>query len=370
MVDHDASMRQAIASVLVTAGYRAAQAASEEQALAVLADSEPVDLVVLDYILGGASCITLCEKIRRLDDGAELPILVVSAASDSASHRSAIDAGADDFLTKPVHRGELLLRIRSLLQFRRMRRELAASNELLRQQRDAILRVQRQKDELMEVIVHDLKNPLAAIAANADFLTMAREFNDDVREGSHAIASAAENMLRMVHNLLDVSRAEDATLALSLAPVDVCSLAQKTCTLMARRAEERRVRLSAEVAAEPLVLSADADLLRRLLENLLDNAVRYTPPQGSVRVMVREVDAELALSIVDEGPGVPPEQRERIFEKYAQLDRKADRDQQRFGRGIGLAFVKLATQAHGGRIWVEENAPRGTRFELRFPRER
>jgi signal transduction histidine kinase len=370
VVDYDGAMRQAIASVLVTAGYRAAQAANEEHALAALADAEPVDLVVLDYVMGGSSCSTLCKAIRRMDAGADLPILVISAASDSASHRSAVEAGADDFLTKPVHRGELLLRIRSLLQFRRMRHELAASNDLLRQQRDAILRVQQQKDELMEVIVHDLKNPLAAIAANADFLTMAREMNEDVRECSHSIASAAENMLRMVHNVLDVSRAEDATLALSMSSVDLASVAQKTCSLMARRAEEKRVILSASVPSHALVLSADADLIRRLLENLIDNAVRYTSAGGHVTVCVAEAGDELALSVIDEGPGVPAEHRERIFEKYAQLDRHIDREQQRFGRGIGLAFVKLAVQTHGGRIWIDENLPRGSRFEIRLPRQR
>ena len=370
VVDQDGAMRQAIASVLVTAGYRAVQAASEENALSALADPEPIDLVVSDFILGGASCTRLCEAIRRMDGGADLPILVISAASDSASHRSATDAGADDFLTKPVHRGELLLRIRSLLQFRRMRRELAASNDLLRQQRDAILRVQRQKDELMEIIVHDLKNPLAAIAANADFLTMAREMNEDVRECSNAIASAADNMLRMVHNVLDVSRAEDATLAISLTTLDLASIAQKTCSLMSRRAEEKRVTLAADLPGSAVQLAADQDLMRRLLENLIDNAVRYTSAGGRVTVVLSENDEEIALTVADEGPGVPREQRERIFEKYAQLDRNIDRDQQRFGRGIGLAFVKLAVQAHGGRIWVDENKPRGSRFEMRFPRQR
>lgn len=367
VVDHDHSMRQAIASVLVTAGYRAVQAADASAVLTALGDGEPVDLVVLDFIVGGTSCIALCETIRGLAFGADLPILVVSAASDAESQRAAIEAGADDFLTKPVHRGELLLRIRSLLQFRRMKQELAASNDLLRQQRDAILRVQRQKDELIEVVVHDLKNPLAAIAANAGFLTMAREMNEDVRDCSNSIASAAENMLRMVHNMLDVSRAEDANLALHLERVNVAALVQQACALMSRRAEERRVRVVAEVSEPELFLNADNDLLRRLIENLLDNALRYTSAGGRVTVSALRQDGELALAVSDQGPGIPAEHREHIFEKYAQLERPTDQAQKRFGRGIGLAFVKLAVQSHGGRIWVEDNQPTGARFELRFP---
>jgi two-component system sensor histidine kinase/response regulator len=368
VVDYDRSTRQALASVLVTAGYRVAQATDAGEVLGALSEPEGFDLVLLDYVLGRNSCVTLCEAIRGLAFGADLPILVISAASDNATQRAAIDAGADDFLTKPIHRGELLLRVRSLIQFRRMKQELAASNELLRQQRDAILRVQQQKDELIEVIVHDLKNPLAAIAANAEFLTMAREMNEDVRDCSSSIASAAENMLRMVHNMLDVSRAEDASLAVRLEDIDVSALVHETCSLMTRRAEEKRVTLRSEPSGGgALWLRADRDLLRRTLENLVDNAVRYTPANSNVTMSAQAQGEEIAISIADEGPGVPPDQRDRIFEKYAQLDRNIDRAQKRFGRGIGLAFVKLAVQSHGGRIWVEENRPQGSRFELRFP---
>ncbi|HEY6877857.1 MAG TPA: ATP-binding protein [Polyangiales bacterium] len=367
VVDYDSSTRQALASVLVTAGYRVVQATDANGVLSALGESEPFDLVVLDYVLGRTSCITVCEAIRGLAFGADLPILVLSAQSDAATQRQVLEAGADDFLTKPIHRGELLLRVRSLIQFRRMKLALAASNELLTQQRDAILRVQQQKDELIEVIVHDLKNPLAAIASNAEFLTMAREMNDDVRDCSNSIASAAENMLRMVHNMLDVSRAEDAALVLHPENIDVNALVQDTCSLMARRAEEKRVTLVTEVNTPNLCLRADRDLFRRTLENLIDNAVRYTPSGSKVTMSASARDAEVAITVSDEGPGVPPEQRERIFEKYAQLDRGVDRAQKRFGRGIGLAFVKLAVVSHGGRIWVEENRPQGSRFELRFP---
>jgi two-component system, sensor histidine kinase and response regulator len=367
VVDYDSSTRQALASVLVTAGYRVVQAADASAVLAALGEAEPFDLVVLDYVLGRTSCITLCEAIRGLAFGADLPIIVLSAQSDSVTQRQVIAAGADDFLTKPIHRGELLLRVRSLVKFRKLKLELNASNELLTQQRDAILRVQQQKDELIEVIVHDLKNPLAAIAANAEFLTTAREMNEDVREGSNSIAIAAENMLRMVHNMLDVARAEDASLQLHPESIDVSALVQDTCSLMARRAEEKRVTLVGEAKHPNLILRADRDLLRRTLENLIDNAVRYTPKGSRVTMSAVERDSEVAITVADEGPGVPPDQRERIFEKYAQLDRNIDRAQKRFGRGIGLAFVKLAVVSHGGRIWVEENAPQGSRFELRFP---
>jgi signal transduction histidine kinase len=136
---------------------------------------------------------------------------------------------------------------------------------------------------------------------------------------------------------------------------------------MSRRAGERRVTVVAQVSAPDLPLEADNDLLRRLVENLLDNALRYTSSGGRVTVSASRLDGELSLCVADQGPGIPLDQREHIFEKYAQLDRPSDEAQKRFGRGIGLAFVKLAVQSHGGRIWVDDNLPSGARFELRFP---
>src|SRR5207253_579543 len=157
-----------------------------------------------------------------------------------------------------------------------------------------------------------------------------------------SIASAAENMLRMVHNMLDVSRAEDATLQLRPESIDIRALVQETCSLMTRRAEEKRVTLVGEAQGPNLILRADRDLMRRTLENLIDNAVRYTPNGSRVTMSAIIQDSEIAITVADEGPGVPADQRERIFEKYAQLERSVDHAQKRFGRGIGLAFVKLA----------------------------
>jgi signal transduction histidine kinase len=130
------------------------------------------------------------------------------------------------------------------------------------------------------------------------------------------------------------------------------------------------VSLVVDCAESELPIEADNDLLRRLVENLLDNALRYTSSGGRVTVSASRHNGELRLAVADQGPGIPVDQREHIFEKYAQLDRVTDQAQKRFGRGIGLAFVKLAVESHGGRIWVEDNKPVGACFELRFPAQR
>jgi signal transduction histidine kinase len=312
----------------------------------------------------------VCEALRRAELTKDVPVLFISAAGDHQAQRIAIEAGGDDFLSKPIHRGELLLRIRSLLQFRRMQRELAHSNQLLTEQRDALIRLQRQKEELTEIVVHDLKNPLAAIASNAAYLMMATEMNEDMKDCSSAISRAAENMLRMVHNLLDVSRAEEAGLNLQIERIELVNMAKVVAGLMSRRAEERRITLAAVCEVPELWVESDNDLLRRVFENLLDNAIRYTPSGGRVELRVADEGACVRLGVADGGPGIPEDQRQRIFEKYAQLERKIDKAQQRFGRGIGLAFVKMVVDAHRGQIAVVDNQPRGTCFEITLPKLR
>jgi signal transduction histidine kinase len=326
--------------------------------------SQAIDLAVLDVVMPGMDGISLCAGLKERDP--ELPVLMLTSLSDAATHRRASEAGADDFLTKPVHQGELLLRVRSLLLLRHMKRELSRQNDALRAQRDDLMNLTAQKHQLMEIVIHDLKNPLAAIASNASFLETGRAGPEDVKDAAAAISRASTNMLNMIQNLLDVAREEEVGITPHFDTVDLAATVEKTTALMQRRASDRKLSLTVNVETRDSVW-VDGDYMRRVLENLLDNALRYTPSGGAVHVSLRALDGEYELSVRDTGPGVPESLRERIFDKYAQLDREVDRSQQRFGRGLGLTFCRLVAEAHRGRIWVEDAEPKGARFCLRFP---
>lgn len=369
IADQDGSVRHAMSQILTAAGYITETAETGSSALFSI-ESGSIDLVILDPMLSGSSGLDVCHAIRQSRLTSDLPVLFVSSRSDVATYTAAIKAGGNDFLTKPLHRGELLLRVRSLLQLHRMQKELALSNALLTKQRDALVRLQAQKDDLLEIIVHDLKNPLAAIASNARFMSDNTEANEEIRQCSRDVSIAAQNMLRMVHNVLDLTRDENARLSIHPVRINLVALAERTCALMAYRAEERRITLSTRLDTSDPNLEADEDLLRRLIENLLDNAIRYSRTKTFVHLTVCD-DAEdgwIVLSIADSGPGVPSGSEARIFEKYAQLDRSTDRAQQRFGRGLGLPFVKRVVEAHGGTVAVSNIEPNGACFKVRLPR--
>jgi signal transduction histidine kinase len=367
VVDDDPSTRRLIVAILESEGYRALEALDTDTAVAVVQESQ-VDLMVLDVMLTGTQTgMDVCARLKPILPG--VPVLFLTSLNDASTYRRALEAGADDFLTKPVHRAELLLRIHSLLLLRRMQRDLARQNEVLTRQRDDLARLTAQKHELMEIVIHDLKNPLAAIASNAGFLVQERSLSHDAKDCASAISRASDNMLRMLQNLLDVAREDDVGIQPHFEQVEMATVVEKTVGLMARRAADRNIQIAVELEAVGSV-RADADYMRRVLENLLDNALRYTRSGGHVKVRLGRADSLVELIVEDDGPGIPEQHLGRIFDKYAQLDRSVDRAQHRFGRGLGLTFCRLVAEAHGGTIGAENVTPHGARFRLSFPPKR
>jgi signal transduction histidine kinase len=247
----------------------------------------------------------------------------------------------------------------------RLTDDLKQGHELIRSQHDAVIRAQERKEELINLVVHDLKNPIASILANAHFLVREPNLSEDAREASRDIHEAADSMQRMVLNLLDISRSEQGALVPRLSDVDVPSLLNEVLGVMSRRADERQQKISVELSPRVKRHVVDRDLLLRLLENLLDNALKYSPPGGTIKIEASTADGYLEFCIRDEGPGIPGAYRERIFEKYVQLEDNTV-SLARTSRGLGLVFCRLAAEAHGGRIWAEDNEPRGTAFRLRL----
>lgn len=364
VIDDNSQNRQVAEGHLVAAGYAVVLAEGGEQGIAAFKERTP-DLVLLDILMPGLDGFDTCKRLKLSPEGRDVPVVFLTALGDLGSHQKAMESGADDFLTKPINRTELLIRVRSLLWVKRLRDELTQGYDLIRSQRDALLQAQRQKEELSALVVHDLKNPLTAILANAGYLANEEYLKEDDRAALRDVLGSAHSMHRMVMNLLDISRSEDGTLVPKLIEMDLRALVEEICGAAKRRAEERTITLKREVDVS--TIRADKDLLQRLIENLIDNGIKYTPAGGTIDIRAqRGTDGAVELRVSDEGQGVPVEYREKIFEKYVQLDRDIE-THARTSRGLGLAFCRLAAEAHGGRIWVEENRPKGSTFCVRLP---
>jgi signal transduction histidine kinase len=254
------------------------------------------------------------------------------------------------------------------LELRVQIRDLAKRAVIIRTQRDSLDLLQRQKDELASLIVHDLKNPLAAILSNAQF-TLENTLSEQAREAVIDIEASARAMKGLVTNLLDVSRGDEGMLVPEWGEVRIGELVNEVRKLTRRRAEDRKQQIVVTGQLANEVVRADADLLRRVVENLIDNALRYTSAAspGAIEIALSEPSEELVdIAVKDRGPGVPAAYRETIFERYARIENGVPSFTR--SRGLGLTFCRLAVEAHGGTISVHDNAPQGSVFRVRLPR--
>jgi PAS domain S-box-containing protein len=252
-----------------------------------------------------------------------------------------------------------LLVTRDVTAGRRAQRVLEQANEQLR-------RTQEQRAELSALLVHDLKSPLQSIIMNTRYLIGSSSRTDGERDCLKDVLSAADMMHRMVLDLLDLSISEDTELKPQRTEIDVLALVEEVREAMALRALDQRQRIVTSVLLDIGGVRADRELIFRVLQNLVDNCIKYGPVGGTIGIEARAVDGGIEFRVHDEGPGIPEAQRSRIFEKYTRVD--PDTSARRAGsRGLGLRFCWVAVQAHGGRIWVEDQEPHGACFCVHIP---
>lgn len=361
MIDDQEQNRAFARATLEDEGYDVILAASGEEGIERFREHAP-DCVLLDVRMPGLDGFATCARIRELPHGPETPVVFLTAQRDLDTFDAALRAGGDDFLTKPVRPTELLLRVQASLKLRRAYASNREYVDLVRQQRDDLMRLQLQKERLMGFVVHDLKNPVSNIDLQAQLLARDR-LSPEAREAGAHIREEVRSLMRLLLNLLDLSKGEEGRLVPARTKVDLAGLLRDVCDALAGRARAREISLRQVVLAGSV--DADQDLLRRILENLLENALRHAPVNSVVTVTARAGAGLTELGVADSGQGVPLELRDAIFDRFVQVD-SPEQAASRSGRGLGLAFCRLAVEAHGGRIWVEDAQP-GALFLLSIP---
>jgi len=351
VVDDNAENRALAQATLEDDGYRVVLATGGAEGVAAFVRERP-DCVLLDVRMPGVDGPTACERIRALPDGGDVPIVFVTALRDVETFDRTVLAGGDDFLSKPFRPNELVARVQAALKLRSLaaeRRELYAQ---VKHQRDDLQRLQLQKEHLVAFLVHDLKNPVNAITLQAELVLRDRDGSERSKRAANKIRDESRALLRMITTLLDIAKADEGRLEPVRQQIALAPLIGGVIEELEVRAQATGVRIVAELDAPALF--ADAELVRRVLENLVENAIRHAPDDSEVRITARAAHDGIELRVQDAGPGVPVAQRERVFERFVQ---NGGDQSTRSNRGLGLAFCKLATEAHGGRIWIEDSSP-------------
>ncbi len=359
VVDDSPQNRMVAGGHLEAAGYEVLMANSGEDALQML-EHETVDLIVLDVLMPGLGGFETCRRIRATPAIADTPILFLTALGDREATAPALEAGGDDLLPKPFHRSELLLRTKALIRQRRTTRQLQHAMRALSEQNETLRRVDYDKQRITQLIVHDLKGPIGAALANAELLRPAvQPKHVEVVED---IVVALQQLDRTARDLLDLSQAEAGELQTRIESFSCSELVAEVASSMRGLARWTGVEITLDVRADRI--TADRELLRRLLQNLLHNALKHAPHNTTVEVTASSDSDGFLLCVCDSGPGVACEDVQRIFERGVTLDADAVKSN---SHGLGLAFCRLAAEAHHGRVWVEPNRPHGSRFCVRIP---
>jgi signal transduction histidine kinase len=360
MIDDNPVNLRVLTSMLKQSGWRPRPVTSGRLGLQAARNEAP-DLILLDVNMPEMNGYEVCEQLKADASLAEIPVIFVSALGETLDKVKGFQVGGVDYITKPFQLDEVKARVMAHLELTRQRLLLRASYEKLRES-------ERLRDSLVHMIVHDLRSPLAAISAYLELFGQEakRKLGPETQEDVVNAMRSTRNMVRMINGILDVSKMEAQMMKLDLRECDLAQVVRQSLDDLESLVGNRR--LVFEGPEAPAVALADREIVARIVQNFLANAIRYTPRDGEIRVGVVLEGEHLRIFVSDTGPGVPTEFRHSIFDKFVQIDASASQRGQ--STGLGLAFCKLAAEAHGGHIGVDSELGQGSTFWFTLPRQR
>jgi len=348
-------------------GYDTITAVDGPSAIAAAFEHNP-DLCILDVSMPAGDLgvddrstgFEVCRRIKRDPRTSRIPVIFVTALNDTSDRVRGIEAGGDDFLTKPHNRLVLGARVRSLL-------KLKAATDALEDSLRKLRELEKVRDDLMKMIVHDLKTPLTSVLATLEMLADG-DFGAVTTTQKAAIGDAetkSEDLLALIDDILEVARIEEANISLTLAPIAPGALLAELVHEWAHRFTQERTTASVSVADDAPVFSGDKGLIKRVFSNLIQNAVTHSSHPVHLDLSARRARTGVLFTVSDNGPGIPPEYHDLIFRKFGQVE--MPRSPRTRSSGLGLTFCKLVVERHRGRIWVKSEEGKGSSFYIELP---
>ncbi len=357
LVVDDEARNRALLRAYLAPSYTVLEAETGRAALALL-EREPCDLVLLDVMMPEQDGFETCRLMKALPREAFMPVILVTALGEQDDRNTGLEAGADDFLSKPLDRRELLLRVRSFLRLR-------DQEKLIRDQVQELRRLQSLKDDLVSLLVHDLRNPLAGLISSIELALDTPSGTVQADDLARALKSAS-GLRAVLDETLQVRLIEDNAIVARRIKVDLGELVKTAISTLESTARRRRVQITCAFEGDSAA-ALDDKLLRRSIENLLSNALKYTPAGTDVSIVARNHMGWIEIEVGDRGAGVPDDLKRTMFEKFGSLE--AQRGAARRGIGLGLYLVKLVAGAHGGDVSVHDRPGGGALFRLRLAPE-
>ncbi|MEO6778625.1 MAG: ATP-binding protein [Gemmatimonadaceae bacterium] len=352
---------------LHTLGFRTIAAVDGPTAIQACIEQHP-DLCILDVAMPAGDLgvshrstgFEVCRRIKRDPRTARIPVIFVTALNDTTDRVKGIEAGGDDFLTKPHNRLVLGARVRSLL-------KLKAATDALEESYRKLRELEKLRDDLMKMIVHDLKTPLTSVLATLEMVGDG-DFGAISLDQRRALADAetkSEELLALIGDLLEVAKVEETGVVLDTEPIAPGAFIAEVLHEWHVRFTQEGASVTTVIAEDAVTFDADKALLKRVFSNILQNALTHTGGAIRLQISVRGEADGVLFGIQDNGPGIPEEFHDLIFQKFGRV--KTAHVPRVRSSGLGLAFCKLVVEAHGGRIWVRSAPGDGSTFYVQLP---
>ena len=321
------------------------------------------DIVLLDITMPGMSGYDVCRTMKQTEILAEIPVIFISALDETESIVEGFEAGAVDYITKPFKYREVIARVQTQLTLARQQREIQALHQHEKERYESM-------DELRAQFIgsatHDLKNPLFVISGYADMLELSPKIQEDESTLSfvHSIQRGVIKMRDLVHDILDLLQLE-TEVTLEKVPVDFTKFIKHVSKDMHIYAKEKNINLVIYPPDEDTIIHVDPQRLMRAVENLVSNAIKYTPEGGQVEVVGKVGYSSVVIDVVDNGLGIPQDALPTLFQPFQRVN--TEEHMQQDGTGLGLSIVKTLVEQHQGTIEVDTKLGEGSCFKIVLP---
>jgi signal transduction histidine kinase len=307
------------------------------------------------------------QQLKSDETLSHIPVIMISALDELESVVRCIEMGAEDYLPKPFNPTLLKARIGACLEKKRVRDLALRFTGELQENYKKLQELEKQRDDLTHMIVHDLRTPLSSIITGMQMMEMVGNLNESQQEIAGIALRGGETLLGMINDLLDVEKMESGSMQLEISTINATEIIAEAAGQVASLCEDKKLTLLREIASDLPSFQGDKSKLIRVLVNLLGNAIKFTSTAGTLTVAAKlgEDEEFLLFSVSDTGEGIPKESFSHIFEKFGQVE---DRTEGRMmSTGLGLTFCRLAAEAHGGHIDVESTLGEGSTFSFSIP---
>ncbi|MBF0188974.1 MAG: hybrid sensor histidine kinase/response regulator, partial [Magnetococcales bacterium] len=350
LIVDDERLNLKILSDLLRHDYATQVAKSGQQALARAKSSQPPDLILLDIVMPEMDGFTVCRRLKEDPETAAIPVIFITSKSEVADEARGLSLGAVDYISKPISAPVVRARIKTHLALQQQRRDLIALNE--------------EKNRFLGMAAHDLRNPLSSIQGLGELLLEMDVENEDRTSFLSTIVQVSGQMLDLLNDLLDLSTIESGRFDLERSRCDLVEVLKERCRIAGFVAMSKSITIDLDLPEEAM-LSVDVTRIGQVIDNLLSNAIKFSPAETRIDVSLQQSGDTLRFSVVDQGPGISEEEKERLFGAFETASAQPTGGEK--SSGLGLSIVKQIVQAHTGEIIVENGPEAGAAFTVVLP---